>query len=260
MARNEVVLEGSSSTLQVDTLIKYLHRRGDLAGLLRRAFVEDFIVRSAIEAGIVATVAELQHAADLYRRRRGLRTAAATHRWLESRHLSPAQFEARIERWLLAEKLKDHVTANDIENAFSKRRAEFDAVGIRQAIMPTQDAAKEMLERLHEGVDFSTAARLFASPAAMAKAFEVAQRFRRELSAAIAERAFAAGVGTTIGPFADAEGFSLIRIEIKTDAMLDARTCSVLRDELFANWLAQRLDQPIRFPLLETLDSQFVAA
>ncbi|MBX9677271.1 MAG: peptidylprolyl isomerase [Gemmataceae bacterium] len=255
----EIAAKANGLALDVQDVMLSLHRRGALAGILRQAYLEEFLVQTAHEKGIRVETVELQHAADLFRRRRGLRTAEATHRWLQAQQLSSTHFEERIERWLLIEKLKDHV-ALDLESEFAKRNPEFDVVSLRKAIVPTQDAANEMAERLREGMEFSDAARHFVAPALMARAFEVEHRFRSELPSTIGERVFGAKPGATVGPIADPQGFALIHVVSMSEATLDSRTRSVLRNEFFAGWLAKRMKQPIRFPIIEALESPLVTA
>ena len=88
----------------------------------------------------------------------------------------------------------------------------------------------------------------------MARAFEIADRFRCDLPAAIAARVFEAKPGTTLGPFAEPRGFTLIQIESLGHGTLNARTRNVLRDEIFRAWVAKRLGASIRFPILEAIN------
>jgi hypothetical protein len=254
MKETDVAVECNGVVASREHFLSDLHCKGLLVPFLHRFFREEISVQAALDCGLRIAVDELQRAVDLFRRRRGLRSAAATHRWLKTHHLSAAQFEARIERWLLIEKLKDRIAEPDLESEFRKRSSEFDVVEIREALAPTQDAAHEMGERLREGMDFSDAARRFASPAAMARAFQVARRFRRELSLSTAEALFAAKPGDFVGPIAEVDGFVVIQVVSIAKATLDSRTQRALRKELFARWISRRLENPIRYPILESLE------
>ena len=126
---------------------------------------------------------------------------------------------------------------------------------LRQIIVPREDLANELLSQIHDdGRDFGELARGHSIHASARDGGLLGTSFRAELPAAIAAPVFAAAEGATLGPIATPEGFCLIRIHRLLPATLDEATAGLIREQLFQEWAAKLVaQQPIRFPLLETL-------
>jgi hypothetical protein len=72
------------------------------------------VARQATEAGLTVTDAELQAAADAFRRLHGLTSAAATTAWLSHQGRTLEDFEQSLEADLLTEKLKEYLTRDGV--------------------------------------------------------------------------------------------------------------------------------------------------
>src|SRR5262245_38007950 len=94
--------------LSLGEFLKRLHRQGRLRPLVLEALAGRLVQEQARQSGLSVTAEELQAAADSFRRRHDLPTAADTHAWLTERGLSVDDFEAGLEEDLLAAKVRQH--------------------------------------------------------------------------------------------------------------------------------------------------------
>jgi hypothetical protein len=104
------VANAGDVTLTLGDWVLWLKRQRRLLPLLREAALERLLLHRAREAGLAVPDADLQAAADHFRRRHGLSSATQTFTWLEREGLSLDDLEAALERDLLVDRLRDHVT------------------------------------------------------------------------------------------------------------------------------------------------------
>jgi parvulin-like peptidyl-prolyl isomerase len=239
---------------RVIEFLRYLHHRGRLVPLLREAAVEEFLLQQARQAGLSVSTEELQCAADAARRRQGLASAEQTQAWLQRQRLSVVEFEDALERDLLIEKLKDHLSRERIAGHFAANSSGYTLARLRLIVVPSEDQARELLSQLREeDHDFSELARQHSQHPSCGQGGLIHAR-RRQLAPVLAEAVFAAKQGNIVGPLAMADGFVLALVESLTPAALDAQTTSLIRQELFDAWLADTLKGlPLTFPLLDAL-------
>src|SRR5947207_12427061 len=107
-----------------DVLLR-LHQRGGLLPLLRQAAAEELALRHAAQAGLSVSDAELQQAADRFRQRHGLASAAQTHAWLAREGLSIDDFEASLQADLLLQKFRHHLAQPRLADHFAAHRARY---------------------------------------------------------------------------------------------------------------------------------------
>lgn len=238
-----VVASGGGLPLSLRDWLVYLKRRGRLLPLLREGSLDNLVARRAADAGLTVTDAELQVAADAFRRRHGLASAADTHAWLSRQHLTVTDFERSLEADLLAEKLKDHVTRGRIDEHFAANRDRHARARLRQIVAASEGTARELLAQVNdEGADFADLARQHSldGPSRQAGG-AVGVVSRRALPAAIAEPVFAARPGSIVGPLPTPQEFCLFLVEELLPPELDDETQAVIRHELFDAWLKDRL-------------------
>jgi parvulin-like peptidyl-prolyl isomerase len=250
---NSVAMHGDGVSISLGDWLTHLKWRGRLLPLLREVALERLVAQQATQAGLAVTGAEQQAAADAFRHRQGLFSAADTRAWLARQGLTGEDFARSLEADLLAEKLKDHLTRDRIAGHFTTHRDRYDRARLRQLVAPREDLAREMLSQFRdEDRDFSDLARELA--AVGVRGGEVRSVFRQDLPPALAEAAFAARPGDVVGPVATPEGFHLLLVEEIIPASLDPDAAARIRQELLDAWLAERLQAArLEFPLLEML-------
>ncbi len=248
-----VALGGVSLSLG-DWLVS-LRRQGRLQALLRTAAIEQLLVSGAEQAGLSVSAEQLQQAADAFRRRQGLASTEQFQAWLAGQGRSLLDFEASLERDLLIDQLKDHLTRERIPAHFAANQAGYACAGLRLILTPRQDQAREVLMQIREeGRDFAELAREQSLHSSRFQGGWLGLVRRRQLPPAMAEAVFAARQGDLVGPLAAVAGFHLFLVESIAPAELDAQTMALIRHELFDAWLADTLKSvPMILPLLDVL-------
>lgn len=240
-------------TLSLGDWLGSLRQRGRLRPLLREAAIEQFLVSRAVQAGLTVSAEELQQAADAFRRQYGLLSAEQTHAWLGGEGLSVLDFEDVLERDLLIDRLKDHLTRGQIAAHFAANQAGYARAGLRLILVAREDEAREMLTQVNEGGDFAELARAHSRHPSRAQGGLLGEVPRWQLPPA-AEAVFGARQGDVVGPVAGPEGFSLFLVESLTPAELDGPTTALIRQQLFDAWLADALrSESLALPLLDLL-------
>jgi hypothetical protein len=220
----------------VRLLLKKLHLKGRLAPLIREALADQVVQEQARQSGLSISPDELQTAADAFRRRNGLTGAAATQEWLTRRGLSVDDFEASLEEELLAAKLRQHMTAAQVDDHWKTHQAGFERLRLTVLQVGREDLARELATQVRDdGRELEDVAREHDLPVARV------ERFRKELSSALAEAVGSAGAGQLVGPVATPHGFTLAVVEERRPAELDKSTRRLIQNEMFEAWLAERL-------------------
>lgn len=223
------------SQLSLGGLLKRLRVRGHLGPLVLDALAEQLVRDEARQAGLSVTREELQLAANAFRRRHGLSSAADTQAWLSGRGMLVDDFQANLEHDLLAAKLRQHLTAARVEGHFTAHQAGYERLWLAQLCLGRDDLANELASQVREeGRDLDAVAgehrvRLLR-----------AESFRKDLASPLAEALAAAGPGQLVGPVLTPRGFILVLVEERRPAALDPATRQHIEAELFTAWLAER--------------------
>ena len=239
---NQAIAALDDVSLSARDLLAALRRRRRLRPLIHEALIEEFLVRRSVEAGLAVAPLELQAAADAFRRRHGLTSAAQTQAWLAREGLSVQDFEAALERDLLIDRLQDHLCRDRIAGHFEAHRTRYDRLRLRQITAGDDGAARELLSQLRdEGADFAELGRLHSRhEPSRAAGGDLGVVFRCQLPPAAADAVAAAQPGEVVGPIATPAGVLLLRVESVAPAQLDDLTAAVIRRELFDAWLREQ--------------------
>jgi parvulin-like peptidyl-prolyl isomerase len=251
---DQIVASLAGVSLSLGDWLASLKRRGRLLPLLREAVVERFLLECASQTGLTVSPEELQQAANAFRRQHGLTSAEQAHTWLAGQHLSTLDFEDALERDLLIEKLKDHLTRDRIAAHFAANQAGYGRARLRLLLVAREDLARELLTQFHEGRDFAELARAHSAHPSRDHGGQVGWMMRHQLPGVTADPVFAAREGEVVGPLPTPQGFQLFLVEALLPAELDANLTNLIRQELFDAWLQERLAGcKLELPLLEAL-------
>lgn len=242
-------------SLSLADWLDQLKRRGRLAPMLREAAIERLLLDRAAQAELTVSPKELQQAADAFRRRNGLNSAADTNAWLARNYLSATDFEDALERDLLIEKLQDHLARDRIAAHFEVNRAGYSRAQLRLIQVGREDLARELLAQIcEEGRDFGELSREHSLHPSRHGGGRLGSIWRRQMSPPLAEAIFAAREGTVVGPLPCPQGFQLFLVEKIFAPELDAALTASIRQEIFDAWLAEQLaGARLEYPLLEAL-------
>jgi hypothetical protein len=235
---NTVIASLAGSRLTLGELLHRLHVTGRLAPLVQEALAQQWLRDQALTAGLSVSIEELQHAADVYRRRRGLLTAADTRDWLAAQCLSVEDFEAGLQETLLADKLRKELTATEVDTYFAEHRAGYEQLRVTLLFVGREELARELASQVRdEGRELESAA--------LEHGLVVMPRltFRKELDPTLAQALDAAGSGELVGPVGTPEGFALLQARERRTPALDGLTRTHIEQELFANWVDAHMKQ-----------------
>jgi parvulin-like peptidyl-prolyl isomerase len=252
---NTVAVTVDGVCLSLGDWLTHLKRRGPLLPLLREAALDRLLTQQASEAGLTVSDAELQAAADTFRRRQGLSSAADTHAWLCRQGLTAENLEQSLEADLLAEKFKEHLTRDRIVKHFAAHRDDYAGAQLRLIVVDREDFARELLAQIFdEGREFAALAREHSLHLSQSEGGQLGLVLRRQLPASIADAVFAAREGEVVGPLATPQGFQLFLVEARRPATLDRSLTALIQQELFDAWVHEQLsDSNLRVPLIEAL-------
>lgn len=212
------------------------------------------LIRQAAHArALTVSAEELQQAADSFRRTHHLTDAAAAKAWLAARHLTVCEWQRLLEAEVLTGKLRDAVTANQIEPYFAEHRLTFDAAILSRLVVPDEEVARELrLQIVEEGAYFYALARRYSMDAATRPAGGYVGAVGRAALIAVAEAAvFSAIAGEVVGPFKLPQGWTLLRVESLHPAALDDTIRAKISNRLFEEWLQNaRTKAHLHTPLL----------
>jgi hypothetical protein len=229
-----VIVSTSNTRLTLGGLLRRLQVQARLGPLVHEALARQYVVDQARAAGLAVTAEELQQAADAYRRRAGLHTAADTRAWLARHGLSADDFAAGLEETLLAAKMRRQVGAAGVEVHFATHQAGYERLRVAMLLVGRDDLARELLSQVRdEGRDLDAVAQEHGLPVVRRRLL------RRELGEALAAALAAAKDGELVGPVATPEGFALVEIKERDEPVLDPDIRQAIQQELFEKWLAE---------------------
>lgn len=241
--------------ISLGDLLRVLKAEGSLQ-FLGQAVSAILIDEGAKDLGLEATDEELQDAADGFRRKRGLHSAADTHAWLAANKLTVEELESRLARAICRDKLMKAVAEGKEEKFFVENRLAFDTARLSQIVVADEGIAEELLSRIaEEDEDFEALAERHSIDQGTRQAGGyVGEVSRKGLSPAVEAAVFGASAGEVVGPVKTDMGYHVIRIEAIREGRLDEKTRSEIADRLFSDWLeAQERSARVEVRLLDAL-------
>jgi putative peptide maturation system protein len=179
---------------------------------------------------------------DAFRTQHGLYTAEETYRWLEQHGMSHEGLEQHIAAQALSAKLRDQVTAGDVEEYFERHASDFDTARIAHFKVLDAASAHSIYEQIRRGqVDFFAVAQhqfLARRDHTCRDLFALVRR--GQLIPQQAAVIFSAAPGAVVGPLRSGEGYGIVRVLHIERARLDEATREAIKEILFAEWLAGR--------------------
>lgn len=210
--------------------------------------VEAFVARSiissaAVQANIQVEATELQEAADAFRLKNNLTTAAETLAWLQKYRLSVDDFEDLIYARLLAAKLAIHLFESQVESFYLEHRSEYVKVVLYEVVLPNEDLAIELFYALQEQeTTFDEVVRNYASDVRSRRRRGYRGVLRRaELPPELAEPVFAAEPPQVLQPVALRDQFHLLFVEERIEPELDESMRQKITQQLFSRWVRDQL-------------------
>lgn len=219
--------------------ILYTLKISDRLGELERALDDIILSGETTARGIEAEPHELQAAADRFRRRMGLFTAASTHGWLDERSLSVDDLEEYLRRSVGAAKLREQVTTDRVEPYFTDHRPAFDMADIDRIVAADADTATLVRRDLDDGTkSFGELADDHSIGHLPGGRVGPVRRMAMEPS--VADAVFSSADGEIVGPIEVDGTYHVVRVNQVRRASLDEATRRLIEDTVFDAWLAER--------------------
>jgi parvulin-like peptidyl-prolyl isomerase len=170
-------------------------------------------------------------------------------KWLERNYLTKDQMENRIVRSLKLEKFKQQTWENQLETYYLKRKRQLDRVVY--SLIRTKDSgiAQALYFRLQSGEQsFADAARKFSQGTEAETGGLVGPVELSVPHPMIAKILTTSQPGKVMPPTRIQEWIVILRLEKYLAAQLDQNMKRRLLDELFNNWLNEKLQTQVSFP------------
>jgi putative peptide maturation system protein len=224
------VLSIGEAHLTIQDALLFLRLAADERASIADALVDEAIIARAVKARqLGSTAEEEQEAADAFRRRLGLESAAATRDWLSSRGLDGRQFQLLISGGVHRRKLHEAIVNGETESYFAAHAPDFDLLRVLRVDLSSERRARAVSEAAHR------ASLLEMVAAGQVDDGDVTIRSVRGGSLAAEIRALAAGQTTT--PFAEGGQWCVAQLLGRRAAVLDAETRRVVNDAILRAWL-----------------------
>lgn len=225
-------------------VIEFLKKNLQLKETSQNILHQKIIEKAAQDRGITVTPEEIQAAAEQWRYANRLEKAADTLAWLASQMIAPDDWEAGIRDRLLAQKLAEHLFAQEAEKVFIQNKLDFEQVLLYQIVVPYEQIAQELFYQIEEEeIDFYHAAHLYdIAPKRRQQCGYEGTICRWNLKPEIAAIVFSAPIGKAIGPVKTEQGYHLLRVEEFIPASLTPEKRQEIIDKLFQGWLASELN------------------
>lgn len=231
-------------SLNPQDLVEHLQIHGRLHELVESLREERALLDLVRESKLETSTPELQQALDLERRRLGLHNAGKTRSFLDRAGLTYEQFEIRIERQLLREKLKQSLVADRVEPYYRDHPREFEYAVLHRIVVKEPSLARELRCQIEEGeTSFEDLALRHSLDRDSGRVGGFWGRFTRdELPAALAPAIFSAGPGLR-GPL-EADGHQhLVRVDHRGRTPLEPATREEIAEKLLRAALREVMER-----------------
>lgn len=211
--------------------------------------IEQIITRKVIasavaEAGIEATTAELQQAADQMRLMSQLRDAKSTWQWLEKYRLSLDDFEEIVYITLLSQKLSTHLFKDKVEPYFYEHQLDYAGAIIYEIILDDEDEAIEVFYEIQEGeISFFEATQQYIQDKELRRKGGYQGKVdRTEMPPEVSAAVFAANTSQLLKPIITSKGIYLILVEEIVSPRLNNKLRNKILVDLFSEWLENQIE------------------
>ena len=199
---------------------------------------------------------ELQKGIDQWRYKNRLESVEDTEKWLSQHNISFTDMAREIEYQMLEERLKEQITAEQIQAHFASQKLASERREICWILVHELDIAEEIAIQIKDGGrDFHTLARQYSlDEHTRPVSGYLGRKSRRDLPTAIAPLLFAAEVGEVIGPVKVETGYALYYIQRHCPAVFDETTKARCVQELYQLRLRREAKRShISYPFLELI-------
>ena len=226
-----------------EDILKQLKLSRRFSKIKQEIITQKIITQKAEEEKIIIRDRELQSAADNYRLKNNLLTAADTMEWLEENNLDLDNFETIIYQKLLANKLAKHLFEEQVEDYFYKHQIDYQQTIIYEIVLDDFDLAMELFFGIQEReFSFWELARQYIQDRELrCRGGYQGILQRTELKPEISAAVFAAKAPQILKPINIGKFTHLIFVEEIIQPELNENLREEIIQQLYKQWLQQQL-------------------
>src|SRR5579883_2346767 len=243
---NSAIVNFSGIVIQLEEIVNFLKQEMLLKDICQKILNQKIIEKTARERGITVTSEEIQVEADKIRYAKYaklLNKPLDIRTWLEEQMVTLNDWEAGIRANLLAQKLAEHLFAQDVESFFAQNRSFFDKFILYQIVVDYEIVAKKLFYEIRDRkISFFEAAYLYdVDEQRRYKCGYEGKLSLGNLQPDLAAMVLKAPVGEILGPFKTEHGYHLLMVEKFIPDQLTSEKRQEILEQLFKEWLAREL-------------------
>lgn len=171
--------------------------------------------------------------------------------WLAANGLTYEAFHGQVSYGFKVRKLKEDMVAPKLQEYFMERKVFLDRVVLSRIIVDDKELAEELNSQIQEGTSFESLAREYSLTDDRVMGGMVGPVSRGSMPDILRAAVDTAQEGDVVGPLGLENRWGLFRIEAFLPASMDdLKVKQSLEDELFEQWLAEKMQKlPIRLQL-----------
>ena len=235
-------LKIDDQSISLGQALRYLQFSGKLPSFIQ-SILQQHILFEEIQQRpeIDVSLADVELATKNFRDKYQLTDSNRFEQWLSMNATDFATFHKQIAFSLKVEKLKAEVTEAKLEEYFLERKKLLDRVVISCLVVSHQEFAQELKNRLMEGMSFEQLGREYAANSEKVVNFRTGTISRGEMPELLRNEVDTATVGELVGPTLIDNNWFLLRVEQLLPVTLDGEIKRQLQNELFEQWLKEKL-------------------
>jgi parvulin-like peptidyl-prolyl isomerase len=252
---SETFLTIDDKPISVKQAFRYLQVNRKLDGFIGE-IVRQFVIEQELQARedeLKIAPGVVEQAVIDFRLQQNLTDPKKFQDWLTGNGLSFEAFHNQVALGFKLRKLREDVTLPKMQEYFIDRKVFLDRVVLSRIIVADQELADELKSQILEGAKFEQLARDYSLTDDKVMNGMVGPVSRGSMPDILRSAIDLANPGDVVGPLGLENRWGLFRVEeFFPAAMDDPKIKQTLQDELFEQWLAERIQKlPIRLQIGE---------
>ena len=239
------LLKIDDNTISLAQGLQYLLISEEMPRFLLEITKHYLIEREMQQQGIEANNVEIIEQFILeFRLQQQLTTLDKFHEWLAAQGMTYGQFRDKIAFVTCLEALKKRVIEPQIIPYFQEKQGELTRFLLSRLVVDKEELALSLKEQIEQSPDsFATVAKQYSIVDDAIIGGLMGAVSRQDMPEIIAQVTANAQAGDILGPLAVEERFCLLKVEQILPAELDSQMQKQIENQLFEQWLKERLEQ-----------------
>jgi parvulin-like peptidyl-prolyl isomerase len=241
--------------ISIQQVFRYLQANRKLDGFIGE-IVRQFVIDQELQArgeDLKTPAGAIEQAIIDFRLQQNLTDPKKFQEWLTANGLSYDLFHSQVAQGFRLRKLKEEITTPKLQEYFIDRKVFLDRVVLSRIIVTDKELAEELHSQIQEGTSFEQLAREYSLTDDRLMNGMVGPVSRGTMPDMLRSAIDLAQPGEIVGPLGLDDRWGLFRVEGFLPAALDdPQIQQTLQDELYEQWLAERIQKlPIRLQIGE---------